>query len=183
MRQVIDLFFKLLEFLVVVCLVAMVIMVFGNVVLRYGFNSGISISDEMSRYCFIWLTYIGAMVAMRDKGHLGVDTLVRRLSLGGKKLCFFLSEVLMLCCNALFFWGTWQMHELQVTNISPVVGISMIWIYGIGYVTASAMAVMNLNQLFLLFTGQLNEDDLVMVVESEDTVALDDLTPESRGRA
>jgi TRAP-type C4-dicarboxylate transport system permease small subunit len=183
MRQVIDLFFKLLEFLVVVCLVAMVIMVFGNVVLRYGFNSGISISDEMSRYCFIWLTYIGAMVAMRDKGHLGVDTLVRRLSLGGKKLCFFLSEVLMLGCNALFFWGTWQMHELQVTNISPVVGISMIWIYGIGYVTASVMAVMNLNQLFLLFTGQLNEDDLVMVVESEDTVALDDLTPESRGRA
>ena len=90
MRQVIDLFFKFLEFLVVVCLVAMVVMVFGNVVLRYGFNSGISISDEMSRYCFIWLTYIGAMVAMRDKGHLGVDTLVRRLSLGGKKTLLFL---------------------------------------------------------------------------------------------
>ena len=183
MRQVIDLFFKFLEFLVVVCLVAMVVMVFGNVVLRYGFNSGISISDEMSRYCFIWLTYIGAMVAMRDKGHLGVDTLVRRVSLGGKKLCFFLSEIMMLGCNALFFWGTWQMHELQVTNISPVVGISMIWIYGIGYVTASVMAVMNLNQLFLLFTGQLKEDDLVLVVESEDKVVLDDLKPESRGRA
>ena len=183
MRQVIDLFFKFLEFLVVVCLVAMVVMVFGNVVLRYGFNSGISISDEMSRYCFIWLTYIGAMVAMRDKGHLGVDTLVRRLSLGGKKLCFFLSEIMMLGCNALFFWGTWQMHELQVTNISPVVGISMIWIYGIGYVTASVMAVMNLNQLFLLFTGQLKKDDLVLVVESEDAVVLDDLKPESRGRA
>ena len=128
MQTTINTFFKLLEFLVVACMVAMVIMVFGNVVLRYGFNSGISISDEMSRYCFIWLTYIGAMVAMREKGHLGVDTLVRRLSLGGKKLCFFLSEVLMLGCNVLFFWGTWQMHDLQVTNISVVVGISMIWI-------------------------------------------------------
>jgi TRAP-type C4-dicarboxylate transport system permease small subunit len=82
MQKMINAFFKLLEFLVVACLVAMVIMVFGNVVLRYGFNSGISISDEMSRYCFIWLTYIGAMVAMREKGHLGVDTLVRRLPLG-----------------------------------------------------------------------------------------------------
>ena len=49
MHKIIDLFFKLLEFLVDACLVAMVIMVFGNVVLRYGFNSGISISDEMSR--------------------------------------------------------------------------------------------------------------------------------------
>ena len=193
MQTAIHAFFKLLEFLVVACLVAMVIMVFGNVVLRYGFNSGISISDEMSRYCFIWLTYIGAMVAMRDKGHLGVDTFVRRLSLRGKQGCFFISEVLMLLCNALFFWGTWQMHELQVTNISPVVGISMIWIYGIGYVTASVMAAMNLNQLRLLLTGRLKEEDLVMVVESEDTVVLDELqpkgmtpsaaTPEARGRA
>ncbi|PVE44467.1 TRAP transporter small permease [Limnohabitans planktonicus] len=179
MQKIIDLFFKLLEFLVVACLVAMVIMVFGNVVLRYGFNSGISISDEMSRYCFIWLTYLGAMVAMREKGHLGVDTLVRRLSLGGKKLCFFLSEVMMLGCNVLFFWGTWKMHDLQVTNISVVVGISMIWIYGIGYVTASVMAAMNLNQLRLLLTGRLKEEDLVMVVESEDTVVLDELKPKA----
>ena len=51
MQKTINAFFKLLEFLVVACLVAMVIMVFGNVVLRYGFNSGISISDEVSRYC------------------------------------------------------------------------------------------------------------------------------------
>ena len=183
MRKIIDPFFKLLEFLVVACLVAMVIMVFGNVVLRYGFNSGISVSDEMSRYCFIWLTYIGAMVAMRERGHLGVDTLVRRLPLGGKKLCFFLSEILMLLCNALFFWGTWKMHDLQVTNISVVVGISMIWIYGIGYVTASVMAVMNLHKLFLLFTGRLSEADLVMVVESEDKIVLENLEPEVRGRA
>ena len=187
MQTTINAFFKLLEFLVVACLVAMVIMVFGNVVLRYGFNSGISISDEMSRYCFIWLTYIGAMVAMREKGHLGVDTLVRRLSLGGKKLCFFLSEILMLVCNVLFFWGTWKMHDLQVTNISVVVGISMIWIYGIGYVTAAVMGIMNLHKLVLLLTGRLAESDLVMVVESEDQVVLADMapetTPEVRGRA
>jgi TRAP-type C4-dicarboxylate transport system permease small subunit len=183
MQKTIDAFFKLLEFLVVACLVAMVIMVFGNVVLRYGFNSGISVSDEMSRYCFIWLTYIGAMVAMREKGHLGVDTLVRRLSLGGKKWCFFLSEVMMLGCNVLFFWGTWKMHDLQVTNISVVVGISMIWIYGIGYVTASVMGIMNLHKLVLLLTGRLSEADLVLVVESEDKVVLAEIEPEVRGRA
>ncbi len=100
MTKSIDLFFKLLELLVVVALVAMVFMVFGNVVLRYGFNSGITISEEMSRYCFIWLTYIGAMVAMREGGHLGVDTLVKKLPLGGKKFCLFASEALMLSRSA-----------------------------------------------------------------------------------
>jgi TRAP-type transport system small permease protein len=168
MTRLIDLFFKLLELLVVVALVAMVIMVFGNVVLRYGFNSGITISDEMSRYCFIWLTYIGAMIAMREKGHLGVDTLVKHLPILGKKVCLFLSESLMLWCNGLFLLGTWKMHDLQVSNVSPVVGISMIWIYGIGYVVAVVMGLFNIHVLYRLVTGQLSEDELVQVIESED---------------
>lgn len=167
MSKLVDAFFKLLEFLVVACLVAMVAMVFGNVVLRWVFNTGITVSEEMSRYCFIWLTYIGAMVAMRENGHLGVDTLVRKLPLSGKKFCVFASEALMLFCNGLFLLGTWKMHELQVTNVSPVVGISMIWIYGIGYVVAVVMAIINLQKLYLLFTGQLREEDMVMVVDAE----------------
>jgi TRAP-type C4-dicarboxylate transport system permease small subunit len=170
--RVIDLFFKTLEVLIVACMVAMVVMVFGNVVMRYAFNSGILISEEMSRYCFIWLTYIGAMLAMREKGHLGVDTLVRRLPMGGKKFCLFLSEALMLLCNGLFFLGTWKMHELQVTNVSPVVGISMIWIYGIGYVVAVVMALMNLRMLWKLLAGRIREDELVVVTESEDVAGL-----------
>ena len=168
MKKSIDLFFRLLELLVVVSLVAMVIMVFGNVVLRYGFNSGITVSDEMSRYCFIWLTYIGAMIAMRERGHLGVDTLVKHLPVNGKKACLFLSETLMLLCNALFLLGTWKMHDLQVSNVSPVVGISMIWVYGIGYVVAVVMGLFNINVLYRLLTGRLSEAELVQVVESED---------------
>ena len=168
MGKAIDLFFRLLELLVVVALVAMVFMVFGNVVLRYAFNSGILVSEEMSRYCFIWLTYIGAMIAMRERGHLGVDTLVRRLPRAGKKLCLLLSEALMLLCNGLFFVGTWKMHGLQVTNVSPVVGISMIWVYGVGYVVSVVMAIFNVGILWRMFSGRLADDELVQVVESED---------------
>ncbi|MBE7370120.1 TRAP transporter small permease [Ramlibacter pallidus] len=168
MQKASDLFFKLLELLVVVALVAMVIMVFGNVVLRYAFNSGILVSEELSRYCFIWLTYIGAMIAMRDREHLGVDTLVRRLPRAGKMACLFLSEAMMLGVNVLFFVGTWKMHELQVTNVSPVVGISMIWVYGVGYVVAVVMALFNLAVLYRLLAGKLSDDELVQVVESED---------------
>ena len=167
MQKLVHLFFKLLELLVVVCMVAMVIMVFGNVVLRYGFNSGIDVSDELSRYCFIWLTYLGAMIAMREGGHLGVDTLVKHLPLLGKKACLFLSECLMLFCNSLFFLGTWKMHELQVTNQSPVLGLPMIWVYGIGYVVSVIMGLINLHVLYGLFSGRLRADELVQVQEAE----------------
>ena len=108
------------------------------------------------------------MIAMRERGHLGVDTLVKHLPVAGKKVCLFISEALMLLCNGLFILGTWKMHELQVTNVSPVVGISMIWIYGIGYVVGVVMGLFNLSVLFRLFTGRLSEEELVQVVESED---------------
>ena len=160
-------FFKLLEFLVVILMVAMVAMVFGNVFLRYAFNSGITISDEMSRYCFIWLTYIGAMIAMREGGHLGVDTLVKHLSRSGKKVCLFLSESLMLYCNGLFMLGTWKMHDLQVTNVSPVAGLSMIWVFGIGYVVSLVMGMMNIRVLYRLLSGRITEAELIQVVEAE----------------
>ena len=142
MKNLVDKFFKTLEFGVVACLVAMVVMVFGNVVMRYVFNSGITVSEEMSRYCFIWLTYIGAMIAMRERGHLGVDTLVKHLPILGKKVCLFVSEALMLFCNGLFILGTWKSHELKATNFSVVVGISMIWVYGVGYVVGTVMGLL-----------------------------------------
>lgn len=166
-QRAIDGLFKLMELMVVVLLAGMVIMVFGNVVLRYAFNSGIQVSEELSRYFFIWLTYIGAMVAMREKGHLGVDTLVKHLPFGGQKFCLWVSELLMLFCNWLFLSGTWRMHELQVTNVSPVVGISMIWVYGIGYVVAVVMGAFNLLMLWKLATGRVTRDDMVQVVEAE----------------
>ena len=163
-------FFKLLEFLVVILMLAMVAMVFGTVFLRYAFNSGITISDEMSRYCFVWLTYIGAMIAMREGGHLGVDTLVKHLSRGGKKTCLFLSESLMLYCNGLFMLGTWKMHDLQLTNVSPVAGLSMIWVFGIGYVVSLVMGMMNIRVLYRLLSGRITEAELIQVVEAEGLV-------------
>jgi len=166
MKRPIDLFFRTLELLIVVCLTAMVVMVFGNVVLRYTVNSGILISEEMSRYCFIWLIYLGAMVVMREQGHLGVDMLVRQLSVRGRKLCLFVSEILMLWCNVLLVIGTWKMHDLQVTNVSPVVGISMIWIYGIGYLVGTVMAIFNLQVLWRLLSGRISDEELVQVRES-----------------
>ena len=64
---------RVLDGLCVACLAAMVVMVFGNVVLRYVFNSGITISEELSRWLFVWMTFLGAISAVREHGHLGTD--------------------------------------------------------------------------------------------------------------
>ena len=76
MNGLIDRYCRLLEFAMAALLAVMVVLVFGNVVLRYGFNSGIAVSDEMSRWAFVWLTFLVAVVAMKEHGHLGSDMLV-----------------------------------------------------------------------------------------------------------
>jgi TRAP-type transport system small permease protein len=77
MKKINDLFFKFAEVTLVVMLSMMVVMVFGNVVLRYCFNDGIISSEELSRFLFIWITFLGAVVAMRENAHLGLDSVVR----------------------------------------------------------------------------------------------------------
>ena len=87
MARVLDLYCAFLKAVIAVFLVLMVVLVFGNVVLRYGFNSGITISEELSRWLLVWLTFLGAIVAVREHSHLGVDSLVRMLSPAGKRIC------------------------------------------------------------------------------------------------
>ena len=160
--------FKAIEAVLALCLLAMVIMVFGNVVLRYGFNSGITISEEMSRFVFVWLTFIGAIVAMREGAHLGVDTLISRLPRIGKKICLATSELLMLGCCVLFFWGTWLQHEVNATNVAPVTGMNMIWVYGIGYVTSIGIGMLIIHKLWRLATGRITDAELVEIRDSEE---------------
>jgi TRAP-type C4-dicarboxylate transport system permease small subunit len=85
-----------IEALLALALAVMVVLVFGNVVLRYGFNSGITMSEEVSRWLFIWITFLGAVVALKEHSHLGVDMVVSRLPPLGKKICLVASHGLML---------------------------------------------------------------------------------------
>ena len=171
MKKINDLFFKLAEFTLVIMLSAMVIMVFGNVVLRYGFNDGIISSEELSRFLFIWITFLGAIVTMRENGHLGLDSIVRKLSLSGKKVAFAISNLLMLGCCVLMFYGTLKQHSITATTRSAVTEIPMSWVYGVGYIASVAMGLMILGKLLRLARGEFNESDLIQITDSEENVA------------
>jgi TRAP-type C4-dicarboxylate transport system permease small subunit len=159
---------KLLEVVLVALLVAMVLMVFGNVVLRYGFNSGITVSEELSRWAFVWMTFLGAVIAVRENGHLGTDMLVSRLGLTGKKVCLALAESAMVYCAWLVFSGSLMQARISLDAEAPVSGLSMAWVPAAGVVFAVSAALFHLLKLGRLLTGRLTEVELVGVQESED---------------
>ena len=171
MKTLNDLFFRLVEFLLVVMLSAMVVMVFGNVVLRYGFNDSIISSEELSRFLFIWITFLGAIVTLRENAHLGVDTLVRKLSLTGKKAAAIVSNLMMIGCCTLMFYGTFKQHTINASTRSAVTEIPMSWVYGVGYVASVSMTLILLGKLIRLLRGDLSEEELIQVKESEELIA------------
>jgi len=114
-----------LDSLTALFLAVMVVMVFGNVVLRYAFNSGIAVSEELSRWLFVWMTFIGAIVALKDHGHLGTDMLVARLSPMGRKICLVISQLLMLGITGMIFTGSLAQTKINLGVEAPVTGASM----------------------------------------------------------
>lgn len=163
-----DRFCKLLEWLIALCLAVMVVMVFGNVVLRYVFNSGIAVSEELSRWLFVWLTFLGAIVALKENGHLGTDMLVSRLPRAGKLVCMVASQLLMLGVTALLFQGSLAQVRINWEVEAPVTGAPMAVVYAAGVVFAVPAALLLLVQLWRTVTGRLTDAELVMVQESED---------------
>jgi TRAP-type C4-dicarboxylate transport system permease small subunit len=175
MNKLLDGYCRLLEWLLVAMLALMVVLVFGNVVMRYAFNSGITVSEEVSRWLFVWLTFLGAVVAVRERGHLGSDMLTSRLGRGGKRFCLGLGQILMLYATWLLLSGSWAQAVINADVEAPVTGASVAIFYAAGVVFAVSTGLMLLGDLWRTLSGRLTDAELVMVQESEDLAQIDEL--------
>lgn len=182
MDALVDRLCRAIEFLVALALAVMALLVFGNVVLRYGFNSGITLSEEVSRWLFIWGTFLGAVVALREHAHLGMDMVVGRLPPAGKKACLIAGHVLMLWILGLLFKGSHEQVKINWDVTAPVTGASMAIVYASGMVFAALAALMLLVDLYKLATGRLSPDELVMIQESEEASQLKQILARPEGR-
>jgi TRAP-type transport system small permease protein len=134
-------------------MVVMVAMVFGNVVLRYLFDSGITASEEVSRFIFVWLTFGGAVLAFATGGHIAMDTLISHLPQAWKKLCALISNLGIIGCCGFMLVGGWKQTVINWVNVAPVSGLPKGAIYISAVVAAIAIGLMAIKNLWLLFSG------------------------------
>ncbi len=112
--------------LMAICLAVMACSVFLNVVLRYGFGSGIAASEELSRLLFVWMVFIGAAAAYPAGEHMAFTSLVgllrkRRLVF---KVATLLIRLLVLLAAVLLGRGAWQQVVVGLDSTSVVLGYS-----------------------------------------------------------
>lgn len=67
---------KLVMWLMASCFGGMTVIIFAQVIYRYVLKSPLAWSEEIARYLFVWVSFIGSFVAARRKQHIGVELLV-----------------------------------------------------------------------------------------------------------
>lgn len=114
------------ENLMALCLGVMALAVFVNVVLRYGFGTGIAASEELSRLLFVWMVFIGAAAAYPRGEHMvfsGLLTVLRQRRAALSVLTVLIRLLVLLACG-LLAWGAWQQVLVGLGSHSVVLGYS-----------------------------------------------------------
>jgi TRAP-type transport system small permease protein len=142
-------FGRFAEVLMAACLGVMALAVFINVVLRYGFGSGIVASEELSRLLFVWMVFIGAAAAYPAGEHMAFTSLAGLLAkrpLAFALLSAFIRLLVIAACGMLA-WGAWQQVVVGLGSHSVVLGYSAALLPLPAFLCAAAIGVMALIEL------------------------------------
>jgi TRAP-type transport system small permease protein len=106
------------------CLGVMAVAVFVNVVLRYGFGSGIAASEELSRLLFVWMVFIGATAAYPLGEHMAFTSLLATLRKRpvAMRAATVLIRLLVILAAGLLAWGAWAQVSVGWQSTSVVMG-------------------------------------------------------------
>ena len=116
----------------VVAMIVMLAIIFMQVITRYIFGFSFEWSEELARFLFVWVVFLGSALIMGEEGHLAVELLPRLLkdTKPGFALNLFINACGYIFIFLLITQG-WKMTETMTFQTSPGLGISMSYVYAI----------------------------------------------------
>ena len=120
---------KTTEIVIVFLFVSLVTIVFYQVVARYIFSDPPSWTEELARYCQVWIILLTSSICIRKGSHLAVDYFSHRLSLGVKKIInIVMSSLIVLYILIVIFFG-WKLMVVGQYQLSPALQVKMSFVY------------------------------------------------------
>ena len=116
------------EILSGIFMVLMFFTTFGNVVARYFFNNPIQWAEEFSRYAFIWVVFLGAVVCTKQKRHIGIDSIVKALPGHIQPWVNLAADLMTLALMVVIIWYGWILTR-SATQITATLQIPQYVIY------------------------------------------------------
>lgn len=149
---------KVLEVMVVIVLAIMSVLVIVNVAMRFLLDSGIVMSEELSRYLFVWVVFLGAIVAMHRNAHIHVFFIRDAMPAPVAKAIKIIVDLGMLYCCYLLTMGSLEVAEMNMMDRSPVAGVPMGLVFYAATVGAVGMAFMLIVRLISYFAPPKDQD-------------------------
>lgn len=128
MHTILDLLGEVYKYICALFLGGMVLTVFINTVLRYGFNYGLAISEEALRYLFVWLSYLGIVAVYKTKSHISVTFITDRLSKKASLYFSFFSNFLVLFAFYVLIRGGIIYMSFNINALGQMIKIPFAWI-------------------------------------------------------
>ena len=116
------------EILSGVFMVLMSLTTFANVVARYLFSSPIQWAEEFSRYSFIWVIFLGAVVCTKHKRHIGIESVVLALPRQVQPWVNLAADLLTLGLMTIILWYGWILTR-GATQITATLKLPQYVIY------------------------------------------------------
>lgn len=95
------------EGIISLLLVTMTVLVFVEVVLRFGFNTGFLWSDELTLHLSAWMVLFGASYGVKVGSHIGVDAVVRILSTKARRVVTLIAVAICIAYCVMIIDGAW----------------------------------------------------------------------------
>lgn len=151
MRKLLHWIEQFIKIIIALCIAGMTILIFTNVILRYVFHTGITWAEEMSRFMFIWMVFLGSILVLKEGTHIGMDILVRKVPENFSKLLLFIGNCIILVIAFIVLNGSWEMTLDSISSKAPATGISLAFMYFVGIIMSVGMIVIAFVNLIKIF--------------------------------
>jgi len=153
---------RIVNWALAVLMAAMVVVIAAQVWYRFVMNDPLDWSEEMGRYLFVWISFMGAAAGVRYQVHLGID-LIHKLFAPEtyRYVIIFVNLFIQIFLAALIFWG-FKILEVIRYQSSPSMGISMVYPYMAVPVGSVFMLINSLRISWAAKTGKPLDKELVL---------------------
>jgi TRAP-type C4-dicarboxylate transport system permease small subunit len=130
MKTFLDAYYRLLQVLITLLMGLLIVPVTMQIVSRYtGLIPRYIWTEEIARFCFIWIILIGAMIAVRDGSHFTVDLLPSAKTARGEAVRRLFADFIVFLVAMIFIvWG-WPLVQFGLMQTSEIAELPMVTIY------------------------------------------------------
>lgn len=158
MKKLGDLSDRYISTALVIALLFMFILIFLNVVLRFVFSTGVSVAEELARFAFLWTTFLGAYLAVRENQHIGISGLLGLVPPHRLWILKLIINTIEAAILAVVLAGAWEIFLSNMGGRAPVSGAPVAFAFAAVVVGAAAMMLVFASQV-LTHALRRNQDD------------------------